>query len=79
MAVAAMAKVERPKPTKTPIDEAIQISAAVVRPWACSLVFMMMPAPKNPIPTTMLAMTVKKPLFLAMTSSKVLGACAVIM
>ena len=74
MAVAAMAKVERPKPTKTPIAEAIQMSAAVVRPWTCSLVLMMMPAPKNPIPTTMLAMTVKKPLFLAKTLSKVFGA-----
>lgn len=33
MAVAAMAKVERLMPTRTPMAEAIQMSAAVVRPW----------------------------------------------
>lgn len=62
-----------PMPTKIPIAEVIQISAAVVRPWTCSLVLMMIPAPKKPMPTTTLAMTVKKPLFLAKTSFRFSG------
>lgn len=47
-----------------------------MRPWIRSSVLMMIPAPKKPMPTAMLAITVRKPLFRATTSGRFSGEVA---
>ena len=44
-----------PNPTPVPTAAVAQTVAAVVNPWVRLPLCIMMPAPKNPIPTTMLA------------------------
>ena len=75
-----MAKLVRPMPHKIPMAETKQMVAAVVRPRTCAPeYFTMIPAPKNPTPTTILAMTVKNPLFLAIISGRFSGEVAIML
>lgn len=46
-----------PAPTETPIDATVHKVAAVVNPTTFSVVFTMVPAPRNPTPTMMDAAT----------------------
>src|SRR3989338_4024086 len=68
MIAEAAANSRSPMPASVPTAATAQMTAAVVKPCTRSSVLMMMPAPRKPMPTTMLAMTVRKPLFRASTS-----------